>query len=144
MLKRRIIPIQLLSGDRLLKTRQFDFPRDVGDPVKSSKVYSDNDADELLLLQIDRSDGAIENLYSKVLQIGIECFAPLTVGGTVTKPSDALKLFSAGADKIVLNSICFRDLGVISSISKFAGSQAIVVSIDVKFEKGKYVLYSDG
>lgn len=144
MLKRRIIPIQLLSGDRFLKTRQFDLPRDVGDPVKSSKVYSDNDADELLLLQIDRNDGAIENLYSKVLQIASECFVPLTIGGAINTPSDARKLFSAGADKIVLNSICYRDLEVISGISKFAGNQAVVISIDVKFERGKYVLYSSG
>ena len=144
MLKRRIIPIQLLSGDRLVKTRSFESPRDVGDPVKSSKVYSDNDADELFILQIDRCDGALENLYSKVLQIANECFAPLTAGGAITKSADAIRLFSAGADKIVLNSICFTEPEVISDIAKFAGSQAVVVAIDAKFERGNYVLYSGG
>ncbi|WP_443629986.1 imidazole glycerol phosphate synthase cyclase subunit [Candidatus Njordibacter sp. Uisw_056] len=144
MLKRRIIPIQLLSGDRFVKTTRFSSPRDVGDPVKSSRVYSDNDADELLILQIDRGDGALENLHSKVLQIANECFAPLTAGGAITKPSDALRLFSAGADKVVLNSICYTDLEIISDIANFAGSQAVVVAVDVKFERGRYVLYSGG
>lgn len=144
MLKRRIIPIQLLSGDRLVKTVRFSSPRDVGDPVKSSRVYSDNDADELLLLQIDRGDGAFENLHSKVLQIARECFAPLTVGGGITRSSDALRLFSAGADKVVLNSICFTNLEIISDIAKFAGSQAVVVAVDAKPGKGSYVLYSGG
>ena len=53
MLKKRIIPIQLLSNNRLVKTRQFSEPRDVGDPVMSSKVYSSQDADELILLNIN-------------------------------------------------------------------------------------------
>ena len=54
MLKKRIIPIELLSKNRLVKTTQFELPRDVGDPIKSSQVYSDQDADELILLHIDR------------------------------------------------------------------------------------------
>ena len=54
MLKRRIIPIELLDGERLAKTVAFSAPRDVGDPVKSSQVYSDQDADELVLLNISR------------------------------------------------------------------------------------------
>jgi imidazole glycerol-phosphate synthase subunit HisF len=144
MLKRRIIPIQLLSGDRLIKTRVFGSPRNVGNPLMSSKIYSDNDADELLILQVERCDGALENLHSKVLQIGRECFAPLTAGGAITNSEHAIRLFSAGADKVVLNSICFTDPNVALNIANIAGSQAVVVAIDVKFEKGRYVLYSDG
>ena len=55
MLKKRIIPIQLLLNDRLVKTKKFNSPKDVGDPVKSSKIYSDQDADELLLLNINEN-----------------------------------------------------------------------------------------
>lgn len=143
MLKRRIIPIQLLRGDRLVKTKVFGSPRDVGDPVKSSKIYSDNDADELFLLQIEHREGALENLLSKVQKISKECFAPLTAGGAINKPEDAIRLFSSGADKVVINSICFTKPDVISDIANFSGSQAVIVAIDVKFEKGNYVLYSE-
>ena len=66
MLKRRIIPIELLSGNRLIKTRGFGDARDVGDPVKSSKVYSDQDADELVLLQIDREERDFDFLVKTV------------------------------------------------------------------------------
>ena len=47
MLKKRIIPVQLLLNNRLVKTKVFENYIDVGNPIKSSKIYSDADADEL-------------------------------------------------------------------------------------------------
>ena len=69
MLKKRIIPIQLLSNKRLVKTLKFSTARDVGDPVMSSKVYSSQDADELILLNIDRVDNSFDTLVSIVQNV---------------------------------------------------------------------------
>ena len=65
----KIIPIQLLADDRLVKTTAFLAPRDVGDPVMSSKVYSDQDADELILLSIDRVNTSFDKLVMTVEEI---------------------------------------------------------------------------
>ena len=89
MLKKRIIPIQLLSKGRLVKTKKFSNPRDVGDPVMSSKVYSDQDADELLLLHIDKFNNSIEVLLETVEKISKECFVPFSVGGGISCVEDA-------------------------------------------------------
>lgn len=144
MLKRRIIPIELLSGGRLVKTRQFAAPRDVGDPVKSSKVYSDQDADELVLLNIDRATPGSESLRAAVAKIAEHCFVPLTVGGGIGTVSDAQPLFAAGADKVLINSAAYRNADLIGAIAGRFGRQAIVIGIDVRTEDGDYVLYSDG
>lgn len=143
MLKRRIIPIELLSGGRLVKTRVFDEPRDVGDPVKSSKVYSDQDADELVLLQIDRAERRIDVLADTVARIAEHCFVPLTAGGGVNCVGDAAALFSAGADKVLVNSAAYRTPEVLSDIAARFGRQALVVGIDVRSVKDGYTLYSD-
>lgn len=143
MLKRRIIPIELLSGNRLIKTRAFGDARDVGDPVKSSKVYSDQDADELILLQIDREDRDFGVLVATVEAIAEQCFVPFTVGGGISTVADAARLFFAGADKVVVNSAAYADYGLISEICHSYGSQAIVAGIDVKLTDGKYVLHSN-
>lgn len=143
MLKRRIIPIELLWGDRLVKTRAFDAPRDVGDPVKSSKVYSDQDADELVLLQIDRDDRHPEQLVDAVRRIAEHCFVPFTVGGGIARIEDAAPLFEAGADKVLVNSAAYCHPQVILAIAERYGRQAVVVGIDVLTEGGDYVLYSD-
>jgi cyclase len=144
MLKRRIIPIELLSGGRLVKTRQFAAPRDVGDPVKSSKVYSDQDADELVLLNIDRAWPGTEPLLAAVSKIAEHCFVPLTAGGGIRTVSDAEPLFTAGADKVLINSAAYRDADLIKAIAGRYGRQAVVVGIDVRSEGDDFVLYSDG
>ena len=38
MLKKRIIPVQLLLDKRLVKTKKFGTYVDVGNPIKSSKM----------------------------------------------------------------------------------------------------------
>lgn len=143
MLKRRIIPIELILDGRLVKTINFDSARDVGDPIKSSKVYSDQDADELILIQIDRDFRSIEKLAQIVTKVADQCFVPLTVGGGINNIKDAQKLFEVGADKVVINSASYRDKKLIHQISKHFGSQAIVVSIDLRVEANKYSLYSE-
>ena len=143
MLKRRIIPIMLLNGSRLVKTRIFADPRDVGDPVQSSKVYSDQDADELLFLQIDREGRRIDPLVDAVARVAASCFVPLTAGGGVVCLGDAARLFAAGIDKVVVNSIVYLEPSVITNIAECFGRQAVVVGIDVRSEGDEFTLYSD-
>ena len=64
MLKRRIIPMQLLLNGRLVKTIGFGDSRDIGDPVKSSAVYNSQYADELIFLNIDRDRNSVEPLIN--------------------------------------------------------------------------------
>jgi cyclase len=142
MLKRRIIPIELLSEGRLVKTTKFDAGRDVGDPVKTAKVYSDQDADEILLLDIDRSRNGVNKLIEVVARIAECCFAPLIAGGGIKSIGDAEQLFKAGADKVLINSAAYYNRALLTEISNRYGSQAIVVGIDVRFIDEKYKLFS--
>lgn len=143
MLKRRIIPIELLDDGRLVKTIQFAAPRDVGDPVKSSQVYSDQDADELMLLNISRTDRKLGKLLEVVARIAQECFVPLTVGGGIRNLNDARQLFAVGADKILINSAAYRNPELIAEIGEQYGKQAVVVGIDVRTHQKKFELFSD-
>ena len=54
MLKKRIAPVMLLHGGRLVKSVSFNQFRDVGDPVMSASVYDSQLADELILLDVTR------------------------------------------------------------------------------------------
>ena len=143
MLKRRIIPIELLDGGRLVKTVGFSAPRDVGDPVKSSQVYSDQDADELVLLNITREHRDVQALVDVVVRIAQECFVPFTVGGGIRSLADAARLFVAGADKVLVNSAAYTQPALITEIGDRYGQQAVVVGIDARTETNGFVLYSD-
>lgn len=145
MLKRRIIPIQLLSGGRLLKTRQFGASRDVGDPVASSKVYSAQQADELIFVNVDRDVRTVEPMLRLLERVSEVVFMPLALGGGIRTFDDAEALLRHGADKVVLNSEIYRDTAIITRIAERFGSQAVVVGIDVRRDPSSSspVLYSD-
>lgn len=132
MLKRRIIPVELLAHGRLVKSVGFSAYRDVGDPVKSSKVYSDQDADELLLLNVVRSPDAVSLLAAQLRRIARECFVPITAGGGIRSIEDATLLFEAGADKVSVCTAAFNNLPLLEQIATRYGSQALVVCIDVQ------------
>jgi len=144
MLKRRIIPIELYSSGRLVKTKQFLLPRDVGHPVKSSQVYSDQNADELVLLNIE-GHRTIDKKFSGIIsQISKSSFIPLTVGGGIRTLGDANLCFESGADKIILTSAVYTTPDLIECLAKKFGTQAVVIGIDVrKLDSGDYGLFSE-
>ncbi len=131
MLKNRIIPVELLHKGRLGKSIQVDSFRDVGDPLKSSQVYSDQDADELILLNVDREFRDPKETANFLQKISTKCFMPIAAGGGITTIEDATLLFQAGADKVVVNTAAFTNNDLLSEIVKRWGSQALVISIDV-------------
>ncbi|MDP1949172.1 MAG: imidazole glycerol phosphate synthase cyclase subunit [Nitrospirota bacterium] len=144
MLKRRIIPVQLLLDGRLVKTVRFGEWRDVGDPVKSSAVYNSQYADELIFLNIDRKGGSVKPLADLLHAVSEVCFMPLCVGGGVRSFDDAAYLIQNGADKVVINTAAYCDPHILSRVAERFGSQAVVVGIDARLgADGGYVALSN-
>ena len=145
MLKKRIIPVQLLLDGRLVKTVAFGTWRDVGDPVKSAAVYNSQNADELIFLNIARARRTIDSLRQMIERVSQVSFMPMAIGGGIASAADAAELIRNGADKVVLNSILYRDLTPITATAESFGAQAVVVSIDARWDAAvdRYQLYSD-
>jgi cyclase len=57
---------------------------------------------------------------------------PLTIGGGIRSISDMRERFANGADKISINSLALDAPDMISEAAVAFGSQAVVVSVDVK------------
>ncbi len=146
MLKTRIIPVLLLKNGRMVKGRKFTDFRDTGDPVSAAKVYNHQDADELVFIDIDASASDSKDrqvLYDLLEEVSEECFMPLTVGGGVDGIDDIRNLLSAGADKVLINTVAIENPNLIREGSEELGAQCIVVCIDVKKENDQYVIYSN-
>jgi cyclase len=145
LLKKRIIPIQLLIEGRLVKTVRFDRWRDVGDPVKSSAVYNSQYADELIFLNISRHNRQVKDLQDIIASVSEVSFMPIAFGGGIASADDASSLILNGADKVVVNSAAYRNPTLISAIADKFGSQAVIACIDVRWDSDRedYALYSD-
>jgi cyclase len=143
MLKVRLIPTLLLKGGRMVKSRQFDNFRDVGDPVSAARIYDAQNADELVFLDIEASREGRGSLLPLIQKVSKECFMPLSVGGGIRTFEHAQDLFKNGADKVVINSAVYSNPDLIGQIAESFGQQAVIVGIDVKkLDNGTYTLFS--
>jgi cyclase len=125
----RIIPVLLNKGGSLIKGRQFNHSRVVGSTLQAIRIYQARGVDELVYLDIDAQTGPDFDLISK---FAAECFMPLTVGGGVSTLEHFRQLLAAGADKVAINTAAHQNQDLIAQAAKRFGSQAVVVSIDVR------------
>lgn len=139
----RIIPVLLLDKGGLYKTIQFKNPAYVGDPVNTVRIFNEKEADELILLDYRASRDKRGIDFETIYAIAGEAFMPMAYGGGIRSFEDARKVFDAGFEKVVLNSILFKDLALIGEIAAVYGAQAVVGSVDIKKNFfGKYKVYT--
>lgn len=132
MYRNRVIPCLLLRGDGLVKTRRFKDPVYIGDPVNAVRIFSEKEADELVLLDIDASREGREPRYELIAEIAGECFMPLAYGGGIRTLDQIRRLIRSGVEKVVINSAAVDSTSVIEQGAREFGSQAVMVAIDVK------------
>jgi cyclase len=144
MLKRRIIPLLLWQNGRLVKTRQFGDPVVVGDLVKTCKVYSDQDADELIILNIGKGESDFEEFLSSIQKLSREVMMPISVGGGIESFGAAERAFRSGADKVVVNSAHYDNPDLLGEISSNFGAQAVIVSVDYRVDSGVSTFWAKG
>jgi cyclase len=131
-LQPRIIPVLLLHKGGLYKTKQFNKPSYVGDPINAVRIFNEKQVDELMILDIDSSVNSTEPNYELIEEIASEAFMPVAYGGGVKNLEIAKKLFKLGIEKVVLNSVLQYNLQLIKDIGDVYGAQAVVACIDVK------------
>ena len=132
MLTKRIIACLDVKGGRVVKGVQFENLRDAGDPAELAKAHSASGADEIVLLDISAAHQRRATLLDTVRRAARQLFIPFTVGGGIRTLEEAAAVFSAGADKISINSAALADPDLIARIASRFGSQAVVVAIDGK------------
>jgi imidazole glycerol-phosphate synthase subunit HisF len=132
MLSNRVIPTLLLKDDGLVKTRKFKNPKYVGDPVNAIRIFNEKEVDELVVLDIQASKQGREPNYALINEIAGECFMPLCYGGGVRTVEMAARIFDCGVEKVCLQTAAFENPGLITQIAQRFGSQAVVLSVDVK------------
>jgi cyclase len=128
----RVIPCLLLKGAGLVKTVRFKQPKYVGDPINAVKIFNDKEVDELILLDITATADRREPAYDRVADIASECFMPMCYGGGVRTVSHAQRLLALGLEKIALNTAAAETPDLITDLANAAGSQSVVVAVDVK------------
>jgi cyclase len=141
----RIIPVLLLRGTGFVKTRQFKAPVYLGDCFNTVRLFNEKEADELMILDITASPENRPPAFDQLRDLASECFMPLGYGGGVRTLVEMGRLFSAGYEKVAINTAAIRTPDIIRAAANEFGSQSVVASIDVRRKLfGRYEVYVNG
>ena len=128
----RVIPTLLIRGGGLVKTRRFKDPVYIGDPINATRLFSEKEADEIVVLDILAARERSEPNFDLVRAMAGEAFMPMAFGGGVRSIEQVRRLIRAGVEKVIVNTAAARSGVLISEIAAEFGSQAVVGAIDVK------------
>ena len=143
MLKKRLIPVLLLQNGLLVRSELFKIHQVIGNPIHEVQRFNEWNVDELIYLDITRDDHydlrrddhKVKGLNAPLAildAVSRTCFMPLTWGGRIRTVEQMRQCFHHGADKITINTAAVQNPELITQGAKSFGSQAIVVSVDVK------------
>jgi cyclase len=143
MLKIRIIPILTFNGFALVKTKQFQNPRMVGNAVQAARVYNSRGVDELIFVDIFASKQNRKINLKIAREVVKECFMPVGLGGGIDTLDDINSLLQIGADKVIIKRKSLLSPDFICKAADFFGSQCISISVDVIKKGSKYSIHND-
>jgi cyclase len=142
MFRTRVIPVLLLKEKGLVKGQQFKNHKYVGDPLNAVKIFNEKEVDEIVFFDIYATDKNRGPNFELIMDIASEAFMPFAYGGGVKMVDQVERLFSIGVEKVIINTAAFLDKKFVKESVKVAGSQSIVVSVDVKKSLlGSYEVY---
>jgi len=132
MVAKRIVPCLDVKDGRTVKGVNFVDLKDAGDPVELAWQYSQQGADELVLLDISATHEGRKTMLDLVRAVAREINIPFTIGGGINSVADADALLNSGADKISINSAAVRNPDLIDALAKEFGQQFVVVAVDTR------------
>lgn len=141
MLRPRIIPCLLIHQGGLVKTRKFQEPKYVGDPINAVKIFNEKEADELMVLDIDATVSKAEPNYALIAKLAAECRMPLCYGGGITTPQQAARIIGLGVEKVSVSAAALTRPALLTEIAAAIGRQSVVAVLDVRKKSG---LFSKG
>ncbi|MDD5455423.1 MAG: imidazole glycerol phosphate synthase subunit HisF [Candidatus Margulisbacteria bacterium] len=132
MIAKRIIPCLDIKNGRVVKGVNFVNLIDAGDPVELAKLYDDQNADELVFLDITASSDRRNIVLDLVERVANQVFIPFTVGGGIKTVEDMREILLAGAEKISINTAAIENPELLSRGAEKFGVQCVVLAVDAK------------
>jgi cyclase len=142
MLSKRIVACLDVRDGTVVKGIHFEGLRDAGDPAALARRYNREGIDEVVILDVTATLEARQARAQTVAAVARELFLPLTVGGGIRTEADAAAAIDAGADKVSLNTAALEQPGLITTLARRYGSQAVIVAVDARRAGDGFAVYS--
>ena len=141
----RIIPFLDIKNGLLIKGINLEGLRVLGKASDFSDHYYKSGADEIFYVDHVATLYGTNNLSKFISKTANNVFIPLSVGGGIRTLEDIKRMFSAGADKVCINSAVIEDINLLKRASRIFGSANITVMIQsIKIEGRYFISKSSG
>jgi imidazole glycerol-phosphate synthase subunit HisF len=128
----RVIACLTLMDQGGYRTRRFNKPRYIGDPVVAVKIFNEKEVDEMLIVDISRDRTWNNEKLELLHEIASEAFMPMAYGGNISSIDEAARMFRMGYEKVAINTAALRNQDLIEELVGVYGSQSIIGALDVK------------
>jgi len=131
-----------IKGPNLVKGINLEGLRIIGKPDFFSKLYYEENIDEIFFQDTVASLYGRNNLKNIISQVSKNIFVPLIVGGGLKSIKDIKIVLESGADKVCINSEAIKNIDFIKTSVKEFGSSTITAEIQIqKKNDGKYYCF---
>lgn len=145
MKKIRLIARLDIKDDYVVKGRQLEGVRRVGNPNELAVRYYEDGIDEILYVDNVASLYNRNSLDQVLYESTKNIYIPVTVGGGIRTVEDVRYLLSKGADKVAINTAAIKDKTIIEQVADKFGAQCMVLSIQAKKNGSSWeALYDNG
>lgn len=111
-------------------TRQYIPHKVAGDPLSQAKIFNDNFADELIVININPESTPFDKFLESIKMISESTFMPLSVGGGIDSLIKAKQVFECGVERVLIGRAIFDQPSQIELIASNYGSQSLIGSVD--------------
>ena len=144
---KKIVPCLDIKNGRVVKGVQFVDLEDKGDPVELAQKYADQGADEIVFLDITRTNDGHQAMFDLIGRVkAVMPDIPLTVGGGISNLSDIEAILQAGADKVSVASAAVKNPDLINDIVNTFSSDVLTIALDIDQDEqdGNHYVYTQG
>lgn len=142
MLYKKLMPTIYLKDNTAYKDLQCKQKNDDGNAVSLAVSYSDNGADEIIIMDMSYDDASHENAIRIIRQITKQIDTPVLVGGNVNRVEDVKKYLYAGAKVALLDDSRESNMLMMKEVTDRFGSDKIGL-ISHSFDKDIYDMAVD-
>ena len=144
MNKKRLIPCLDTRDGKVVKGVHFVDVKDVGDPADLAKRYTEEGADELVVLDITAGTEGRATRLDVLKRVCAVTDLPVTQGGGMTSLADIDAAMAAGATRVGINSAAVKNPDLLRQGVEKYGKDAIVAAIDAKEVDGSWHVFVGG
>jgi len=125
MAYKKLIPILFLKDEKAFSTSDCDTLICNNTPVEIAVKYSENGADEVIIIDLSYDDDSHEKAINMIRQVSKAIDIPLIVGGNVKRVEDVKKYLYAGASVALLEDFKESNLLMMKEVADRFGKAKI-------------------